>query len=245
MRLRILPVLILMAMAMLGLRLGDIWHGFGGIAIASNKGGTGEAFAEDPFEDVQLAQAEAQQQAQAAPESEGEGESESPTGSNSKDASQLAKTAPDGEGVQDPLSMSDAEIEILQQLSKRRQKLDRREAKLNEKEQILKAAQKRLKEDVTRLESLKKEIQSLLIDYDSQEDKQVKRLVNIYSNMDAEDAARIFEDLDMKVLLKVIDRMNERRTAPILAEMQAAKAQALTLELAKRKDLPVPESAQE
>jgi flagellar motility protein MotE (MotC chaperone) len=59
--------------------------------------------------------------------------------------------------------------------------------------------------------------------------------------MDAEDAAQIFENLDMTVLLKVVDRMNERRTAPILAEMGAEKAQALTLELAKRQDLPVPD----
>jgi flagellar motility protein MotE (MotC chaperone) len=34
--------------------------------------------------------------------------------------------------------------------------------------------------------------------------------------------------------------MKERATAPILAEMRPDKAQALTLELAEREELPIP-----
>lgn len=241
MRLRILPALIITAMMMLGLRLGDIWHGFGGIAVAQSERGGKDGFVEDPFRDVQLAQAEAEADGNdKVPDGSGDAEgSESRTPRNIETASQ-----PEGNRSTDPLNMSDAEIEVLQQLSKRREELDKREAALDEREQLLKAARTRLEKDIGRLQGLKKEIEGLLVKYDGQQDKQLKRLVNIYSNMDADDAARIFEDLDMKVLLKVIDRMNERRTAPILAEMQAGKAQALTLELAKRKDLPVPQDRQ-
>jgi flagellar motility protein MotE (MotC chaperone) len=241
MRLRILPMLIVMAVAMLGLRLGDIWTGFGGIAVAQSGGE--EDFVEDPFQDVQLAQAEAEAQANGSGQAaQGEGTSEggSTSGDRSAARQEIASKPDESLRSEDPLAMSDAEIEVLQQLSERRRELDRREESIEESEQLLEAARKRLEEDVARLEDLKSEIEGLLIEYDNQESKQLKRLVNIYSNMDSEDAARIFEDLDMKVLLKVVDRMNERRTAPILAEMESAKAQALTLELAKRKDLPVP-----
>ncbi len=64
--------------------------------------------------------------------------------------------------------------------------------------------------------------------------------MNIYESMKPDDAARIFEDLDMPVLLRVLGRMSERKSAPILAEMNAERAQAVTLELAERRELPLP-----
>lgn len=251
MRLRVLPLLIVTAMVMLGLRVGDIWQGFGGIAVAQSEATDPSAFFDDPFRSVQLTQAEAEADANADDgEARGEGGQAGAEGEGQANGTDQAATEsaaqrrtadePFERGV-DPLDMTDAEIQVLQQLAERRKELDRREAQLEEREQMLQAAEKRLNADIAQLESLKGEIESLLIQYDEQEQKQLNRLVNIYSNMDAEDAAQIFENLDMTVLLKVVDRMNERRTAPILAEMGAEKAQALTLELAKRQDLPVPD----
>ena len=58
--------------------------------------------------------------------------------------------------------------------------------------------------------------------------------------MKPKDAARIFEELDMEVLLEVIERMKERKTAPILAQMNPQRAKTVTLELAQRRELPLP-----
>ncbi|WP_419902504.1 magnesium transporter MgtE N-terminal domain-containing protein [Kiloniella sp.] len=57
--------------------------------------------------------------------------------------------------------------------------------------------------------------------------------------MKPKDAARIFEELDMVVLLDVVERMKERKTAPILASMNPKRAKEITLELAQRRDLPL------
>ena len=57
--------------------------------------------------------------------------------------------------------------------------------------------------------------------------------------MKPKDAARIFEQLDMVVLLDVIERMKERKSAPILAKMKPQRAKEITLELAQRRGLPV------
>jgi flagellar motility protein MotE (MotC chaperone) len=38
----------------------------------------------------------------------------------------------------------------------------------------------------------------------------------------------------------VVERMKERKTAPILAQMNPERAKAVTLELAQRRDLPIP-----
>jgi len=240
MRFRILPALIGVAVLTLGLRLGEIWTGLGGVATANEAAETAVGLVADPFDKVQVAQARAAEQADdAASPSEGD-PGDDKTASEAGDTEVASTAADEGARIRDPLTMSDAEVELLQQLAERRKELQRREEALDRRQSLLKAAEKRLKADLAELESLKKEIENLLIEYDDQQAKQVKRLVSIYEKMDPEDAARIFEDLEMPVLLKVIDRMNERRTAPILAEMEPTKAQALTLELAKRRDLPIP-----
>jgi flagellar motility protein MotE (MotC chaperone) len=242
MRPRILPVLILVATLTLGVRVGEIWQGFGGIAAADPDAASGADFVGDPFASLQLAQATPAADADgAAPDAEG------PDGA--ADAGQAGETpsGPTGQdgardllAAADPLDMTEAEIELLQQLAKRREKLDQRAQTLDRRENLVKAAEKRLDQKVGEMERLRAEIEDLLVKYDEQESKQLARLVNIYEKMKPKDAARIFEDLDRDVLLKVVERMNERKTAPILAEMRPDKAQQLTLELAEREDLPLP-----
>jgi flagellar motility protein MotE (MotC chaperone) len=237
MRVRILPVLILFAVLTLGMRVGEIWRGFGGIAEARD--GTAAELLPDPFAEAEPRQL---QLAQAAP-------AEGQAGTDPTADQQAAKTDAAGNadgsgdtglGGLDPLSMSDEEIELLQQLAARRAELERRADRLRRRESTVQAAEKRLDEKVDELDRLRGEIEALLVKYDEQEEKQLARLVRIYEKMKPKDAAKIFEDLDMEVLLKVTERMKERATAPILAEMRPDKAQALTLELAEREELPIP-----
>jgi flagellar motility protein MotE (MotC chaperone) len=54
----------------------------------------------------------------------------------------------------------------------------------------------------------------------------------MYEQMKPGEAATIFNDLDMQVLVKVAGGMNPRKMAPILAKMTSVRAQALTLALA-------------
>ena len=56
--------------------------------------------------------------------------------------------------------------------------------------------------------------------------------------MKAKDAARIFNTLDVDVLLNVISRMSERKSAPILAEMDADRARTVTILLAQQRQVP-------
>lgn len=64
--------------------------------------------------------------------------------------------------------------------------------------------------------------------------------MKIYEAMKPKEAARIFEKLDMPVLLDVVERMKERKASAVLAKMDPTKAKSVTLELAQRRDLPVP-----
>jgi flagellar motility protein MotE (MotC chaperone) len=51
--------------------------------------------------------------------------------------------------------------------------------------------------------------------------------------MKPRDAAAIFNDLDMQVLLQVVDRMKEAKAAAVMAAMQPEKARQVTTELAQ------------
>jgi len=142
------------------------------------------------------------------------------------------------EGAVAPTEFSQAEIELLQNLSRRRDELDGREQQLEMRENLLAATEKRIEERIEELRRIEAQIDSLLVKYDEQRERQVESLVRIYQNMKAKDAARIFERLDMNVLLEVAENMNSRALAPILAEMDANRAQKITVELATRRQLP-------
>lgn len=228
MRFRVLPVLIVFAIMMLGIRVGEIWQGVGGVAEAQSDVAATADMVRDPLSNPATNVRNAQQLAQAVDEAAGTG---APATSSRAELAAIPS---------DPLQMSDEEIELLQQLGERRQDLEDRATTLDRREQMLQAAERRLDDKVLELAALKETIEELLTQYDDQQDRQVERLVNIYESMKAKDAARIFENLEMPVLLRVVDRMSERRTAPILAEMASDKAQALTLELAERQELPIP-----
>jgi flagellar motility protein MotE (MotC chaperone) len=60
-------------------------------------------------------------------------------------------------------------------------------------------------------------------------------LVKTYETMKPKDAARIFDTLEMEVLIEVAQRMKEAKLAPVLAAMDPAKAQSVTVELAARR----------
>ena len=78
------------------------------------------------------------------------------------------------------------------------------------RENLLAATEKRLNSKLAELNGLKKRIQELLKKHDKQQEAKLKSLVKIYETMKPKDAARIFEQLEMPVLLDVVERMRDR-----------------------------------
>ena len=134
---------------------------------------------------------------------------------------------------------SEAEIETLRSLAARREKLDDREKGLDTREGLLVVAEERIDEKIAELNTLEERIKSLIIQYDEQEEARLRSLVKIYENMKPKDAARIFDELDLEILLNVISFMKERRVAPVLAAMDPAKAEAITSEIALQSFIPL------
>ena len=60
-------------------------------------------------------------------------------------------------------------------------------------------------------------------------------LVKVYESMKPRDAAAIFNEMDLPVLLQVVDRMKDTKAAPVLAAMQPDRARLLTSQLAAQR----------
>jgi flagellar motility protein MotE (MotC chaperone) len=140
---------------------------------------------------------------------------------------------------------SQVEKDLLQSLSKRRDELEEAEKSLALKESILKATEMRIEGKITELRDLKTQVEEKLGEYQKKDEQQILSLVKIYENMKPKDAARIFDEIDKTVLLQVISRMDDRKVAPVLANMSSARAQEITVEIAKQKKLPTPSETDE
>ena len=140
--------------------------------------------------------------------------------------------------ARDPATFSKSEIELLAKLAERREELEGRARELDMREKLLQVTEKRVEERIGELKKLEAQIRGLIRQHDEEEEKNLKSLVKVYENMKPKTAARIFEKLDMTVLLGVVERMKEAKLAPVLAEMDPARAQRITVELATRRQLP-------
>ena len=130
---------------------------------------------------------------------------------------------------------SAVEIEVLEHLSQRREELDRWERNVSVKEAVLDATQKRIDDKIQQIDGMKKEVTELLAKYNDQEDAKINSLVKIYENMKPKDAARIFDEVEMPILLLIIDKMSDKKAAPVLAEMDPRKAKQVTVDLAEER----------
>lgn len=129
---------------------------------------------------------------------------------------------------------SPGERAILERLQDRRQELDSRNRELEMRESLLKAAEKRLDAKVNELKDVEARVNSAKDAREKADAQRLKSIVSMYENMKPKDAARIFDRLDMKVLVEVTTAINPRKMSEILAQMSPEAAERLTVELASR-----------
>ncbi|HVJ51085.1 MAG TPA: hypothetical protein VM689_01395 [Aliidongia sp.] len=224
---RLLLILVVTAGFSLSVRLGAIWHEAGiAFAESSPPGGTTPAAKPDapkpdatkPAAKVEPAKTDAKgdpAKADSAKPDAAKNDPPKPAGANQK--------------------FSPAEVELLQELSKRRAELDQRADDLDRRELLLKATEQRVQENIDKLQQVQTQVDASLGKVDEQEGERLKSLVHMYEGMKPAEAARIFEQLDMPVLLQLMTHMKDQKTGPILASMATDKAKAVTIALAEKK----------
>ncbi len=128
--------------------------------------------------------------------------------------------------------------EMFDDMTKRRLEMDEKEKALTTREALLKAAEQELDRKYQEMKKLRDEIEGLLGKQSEEEMNRIASLVKVYEGMKPKDAARIFDTLDLDVLVSVMSRMSERKMSPILANMNPERARTVTIMLAEEKTLP-------
>lgn len=233
---RILPFLIIVAMLTFSVRLVDFSIGLSALS--------GSAMAKDaPKEEAHPPAMPDEEKLKPAGETP-----ESQTHMNKDEDEPEQGSAPAEENTEknenwrdaadDEFEYSTITREVFDDLGNRRRALDKREKEIMAREAILKAAEQEIERKFQELSNLRIEIEALLQQQSEEELARIQSLVKIYEGMKPKEAARIFDTLDLDVLVTVMSRMSERRLSPILANMNPERARTITIMLAEEKQLP-------
>ena len=137
--------------------------------------------------------------------------------------------------VPEPDPVSIAERAVLESLRERRGQLERREQALAAREAVLAAAESRLKSRLDEMAALQARLEKLEQSRNEREEAGWRGLVKTYETMRPRDAAAVFDELDMPVLVRIVDRMREAKAAQVLGAMRPDRARLLTAELARHR----------
>jgi flagellar motility protein MotE (MotC chaperone) len=130
--------------------------------------------------------------------------------------------------------VSPSERAILERLQSRRQELEARAREIDIRESLLKAAEKRIESRVEELKAVESRISTATGQKSEADAARFKGIITMYEAMKPKDAAKVFDRLEMPVLIEIASQIAPRKMSDILGQMSAEAAERLTVELARR-----------
>ena len=130
--------------------------------------------------------------------------------------------------------VSAAERAILERLQARRQEIESRQREIDIRESLLKSAEKRIEGKVEEMKAVESRISATQAEQKAAEAQRMKGLVTMYEGMKPKDAARVFDRLEMSVLIEIASAIAPRKMSDILGLMSPEAAERLTVEMARR-----------
>ena len=145
-------------------------------------------------------------------------------------ATDVSNVAAAGEAPKpsDIRNWSDEELSFFNKLNDRKKELDLREAELAKLEEELGKQKTDLDEKLKQLEAMRAEISKTLKTRVAVDQEKVDKLVQTYSTMKAQNAAKIIETLNEDLAVEVMDKMKKKNAAEIMNMMDAKKARRLS-----------------
>lgn len=138
-----------------------------------------------------------------------------------------------------PSLVQPADPALAEQLASREKELNRRDAALNDRQRLVDAAEEELQRRMTALENSRTALESSEQHTDQLRNDDADRLVKIYQTMRPEDAAAIFNILDLRVGAALLNRMNPRKASAIMEAMSPQRAILATQLLANSHARPI------
>jgi flagellar motility protein MotE (MotC chaperone) len=116
----------------------------------------------------------------------------------------------------------------VQGLMDKEKEFDKREKRLAELDEKLQQEKAELDKKIQALEQTRRDIASRLESRVAQDEENMNKLVGVYSNMKAQNAAQVISELDDELAINILKRMKKQDAANILNYIDAKKAKTLS-----------------
>jgi flagellar motility protein MotE (MotC chaperone) len=248
-RVRLLPVLVFGLVSLLGIKILALVLDDGPASRRASVGNAGEQFARsierarygNPDDTITTASVPPKGDKRRAEPSKADGELPNPsTGIKPEDeVRKPLKSEPEGIRLPPPAetmpdrktASSPAEREILEKLKGRREQIEARDREIEVRDQLLRQTERKLDDRIGQLRTL--EAQKEMAAGKNDPKSRYRPLVIMYENMKPKEAARVFDRLDIKVLIDLVGHMNPRKVSEIVAAMDPVAAGKLTVAMAQ------------
>lgn len=115
--------------------------------------------------------------------------------------------------------------DYLFKLAERKKELDLREEDLNKKAAEINKQKQEIEAKLKQLEESREKIAGMLKERITTDSQKVDNLVQVYSNMKPNQAAKVFETMDEDLVIEILGRMKKKNAADILNLVKIEKAQ--------------------
>ncbi|CCE03732.1 conserved hypothetical protein [Bradyrhizobium sp. STM 3809] len=109
----------------------------------------------------------------------------------------------------------------------------------------MKAAEQRIQSKTEEMKAIESRISGAQAAKTEADNARFKSIVTMYEGMKPKDAAKVFDRLDMSVLIEIASQIAPRKMSDILGLMTPEAAERLTVELARRAGADKPEASAE
>ncbi|MEM9010057.1 MAG: hypothetical protein AAGE18_02440 [Pseudomonadota bacterium] len=123
---------------------------------------------------------------------------------------------------------------LLAAIREREAQLDTRAEELADRAQTVRVAEARLREQMAAIETMEARLAETLALAEDAAENDIGQLVAVYEAMKPKDAAEIFSSMDLQFAAGFLARMRSDRAAPILSELNAEQAYAISVIMAGR-----------
>ncbi len=147
---------------------------------------------------------------------------------NAKDVAATGKDAKNEEKEVAKKDFTEDDINHFSKLNDRKRELDTREEELNKVEQELALQKTELEKKMKELENTRQNISKVLEERVQVDDKKVENLVQLYSTMKPQQAAKAFEEMDEGLAIEILGRMKKKNAAEIMNLVKAEKVKVFS-----------------
>ncbi len=131
-------------------------------------------------------------------------------------------------------AMGPEQLEILRSIENRKKKLEDREKELDKRAKELASLEQLVDEKMTTLEKFRTEFEAQVKAEEARQNKRIKHLVALYSNMKPKAAAEVMEKMDLDLAVEIFRQMRGREAGKVLAYVSPEKASKISQMLSEK-----------